>query len=85
MVRQVPLLSRSQIASFKKDGFLILERCLDPAAVAAMRDSMWATLGKNVPQMNRNDPSTWVNLPELNSKPVGSGELDPYFYCNGGE
>ena len=42
-------------------------------------------MGKSVPQMKRDDPSTWVNLPELNIKPAGSGELDPYFYCKGGE
>jgi hypothetical protein len=83
MVHQVPLLCREQIAQFKRDGFLIIEGCLDPGAVASMRDAMWATLGENVPQMKRGDPSTWLDLPEVNMKPAGEGSADPYFYSKG--
>ena len=36
-VRQVPLLSRSQIARFKRDGYLILEGVLDPGMCGRVR------------------------------------------------
>eukprot|EP01044_Picomonas_judraskeda_P004581 COSAG03_NODE_406_length_8171_cov_5.412537_3_plen_93_part_00 len=36
-VLQVPLLSRSQIARFKRDGYLILEGVLDPGMCGRVR------------------------------------------------
>jgi hypothetical protein len=80
---KVPPLSRAQIAQFKRDGYLVLERCLELRAISAMMDAMWATLGEHIPAMRRDNPSTWQDLPEVNAKPTSS--LDPYFYCKGGE
>ena len=40
-VKQVPLLTASQIAQFKRDGFLVLPSVLDPELCRQARDAMW--------------------------------------------
>eukprot|EP01048_Picozoa_sp_COSAG05_P030500 COSAG05_NODE_10623_length_555_cov_0.780702_1_plen_84_part_10 len=57
--QQVPLLTRAQISSFKRDGFIILEGVLDPQLCKMVRDNMWDTITDHLPRMKRNDPATW--------------------------
>lgn len=58
-IQSVPPLTPSQLATFEREGFLVLPACLDPALCAAARDAMWSTLAARVPRLKRDDPSTW--------------------------
>ena len=86
-VKQVPLLTASQIAQFKRDGFLVLPAVLDPELCRQARDAMWAAIATHLPRMKRDDPSTWGPLTdeesaELNAQRPEIGG-DPYFAGNG--
>ncbi len=61
-VPQVPLLTESQIAQFKRDGFVLLPSALDPELCRRARDAMWEALARNRPGMKRDDPSTWTPI-----------------------
>ena len=63
-VKQVPLLTASQIAQFKRDGFLVLPAVLDPELCRRARDAMWDEIATHLPRMKRDDPSTWGPLTE---------------------
>lgn len=86
-VKQVDPLSKSQIAQFKRDGFLILPNVLDPNLCRQARDNMWETIETYLPRMKKNTPSTWGPITEEESakfkaqRPEGGG--DPYFNGSG--
>ena len=61
-VPQVPPLTDSQIAQFKRDGFLVLPGVLDPDLCRRARDDMWEAIGEYLPRMKRDDPSTWTPI-----------------------
>ena len=66
-VKQVPLLTASQIAQFKRDGFLVLPAVLDPELCHRARDEMWAAIATHLPRIKRDDPSTWKPITEEES------------------
>jgi hypothetical protein len=82
-VKQVELLTASQIAQFKRDGYLVLPAVLDPDLCRQARDQMWETIAANLPRMKRDDPSTWTPITEEESSrprvPPPVGVEDPYF------
>ncbi len=85
-LKQVEPLTTSQIAQFKRDGFLVLPSVLDPELCARARDEMWETIDEHLPRMKRDDPTTWTHITEeenarLSVRPDGGG--DPYFNGNG--
>ena len=86
-VTQVPLLTASQIARFKRDGFLVLPAVLDPELCRQARDAMWAAVATHHPRMKRGDPSTWAPFNDeesgqFNAKQPEIGG-DPYFFTEG--
>jgi hypothetical protein len=82
-VKQVEPLTASQIAQFKREGFIVLPAALDPDLCRQARDEMWEVIEANLPRMKRDDPSTWGPIIEEESaklkaqRPEGGG--DPYF------
>ncbi len=58
-VAQVAPLTASQIAQFKRDGYLVLPAALDPELCRRAQDDMWEAIGSHLPRMKRDDPSTW--------------------------
>ena len=82
-VKQVEPLTASQIAQFKREGFLVLPAVLDPELCRQARDEMWETVEANLPRLKRGDSSTWGPITEEESarlsaqRPEGGGE--PYF------
>ena len=85
--KQVPLLTASQIAQFKRDGFLVLPAVLDPERCRGARDAMWDAIATHLPRMKRDDPSTWGPLTEEESAELNAQRPevggDPYFAGNG--
>lgn len=53
-------LTASQIARFKRDGFLVLPGVIDPEMCRQAREEMWAVLSTKCPRMKRDDPATWL-------------------------
>ena len=80
-VPQVPALTESQIAQFKRDGFLVLPGALDPELCRRARDDMWEAIGTYLPRMKRGDPSTWTPITdeEKANFPVAHHGGQPYF------
>ena len=84
--RVVPL-TVTQIAQFKREGFLVLPAVLDPLFCRQARDEMWEIIQAHLPRMKRGEPSTWTPITEEEStklkaqKPLGGG--DPYFSGSG--
>ena len=84
---QVALLSPEQIAFFKEQGFLVLPGAVDAGLCEMAQDDMWRILGEELPQMRRDDPSSWVPLRsdrwrrELNNGAHPGG--DPLLECVG--
>ena len=84
--RVVPL-TVTQIAQFKREGFLVLPAVLDPLFCRQARDEMWEIIHAHLPRMKRGEPSTWTPVTEEEStklktqKPLGGG--DPYFSGSG--
>eukprot|EP01051_Picozoa_sp_SAG22_P003699 SAG22_NODE_183_length_16031_cov_36.647000_11_plen_303_part_00 len=79
----VPLLTREQIAEFKRDGFLVMKSVLDPALCAQVRDEMWGQIHENIPRMRRDDPRTWYVTDEESARLTKDGGKDPYFSAKG--
>ena len=84
-LRQVPLLSESQIAQFKRDGVLLLPGVLDTDLCRRARDQMWQIIAEHRPSMQRDDPHTWT---PFHDEPRGDGDRpaeggDPYFFGKG--
>lgn len=50
-------LSASEIAAFKRDGFIVKRQVMDPQLMAMARAAMWAELGQGIEE---GEPSTWV-------------------------
>ena len=63
-VPQVPRLTTGQIAQFKRDGFIVLPGAIDAELCRRARDQMWETIAAHLPSMQRDDPSTWLPLPD---------------------
>ena len=82
---QVERLTPAQIASFKRDGLLVLPGVLDPALCRRVRDHMWEVIGEHRPAMKRDAPSTWLPFTreEADSYPRSDGGGDPYFFGRG--
>ncbi len=84
-VPPVDRLTPSQIAQFKRDGFVVLPGVIDPELCRQAHDQMWDTIAEYRPSMKRDDPSTWLPFTEEEQasykRPEGGG--DPYF--SGGE
>ena len=84
-VPQVAPLTESQIAQFKRTGYIVLPGVIDADLCRQARDLMWDTVAANRPQMNRDDPSTWVPFTDEEKagyqRPDGGG--DPYFSGGG--
>ena len=84
-VPQVDLLTTSQIAQFKRDGFVVLAGVVDPELCRQSRDQMWDTIAEYRPSMKRDNPSTWRPITEEEKgtfkRPEGGG--DPYFSGGG--
>ena len=84
--RVVPL-TVTQIAQFKREGFLVLPAVLDPLFCRQARDEMWEIIHAHLPRMKRGEPSTWTPVTEEEStklkaqKPLVGG--DPYFSGSG--
>lgn len=82
-VKQVDFLTKSQIARFKRDGFLVLPGVLDPDLCRRARDEMWAVIEANLPRMKRHEPATWGPISAAESehlrKAWPEGEGEPYF------
>ncbi len=86
-MKQVELLNESQIAQFKREGFLVLPAVLDPELCRQARDSMWDAIAANLPRMKRDKPTTWSPVTEeesarLNAQRPEGGE-DLYFGGSG--
>ncbi len=86
-VRQVPLLTASQIARFKRDGFLVLPAVLDPELCRQAREAMWDAVATHLPHMKRDDRTTWKPASDeestrLNSRRPDIGG-DPYVFTEG--
>ena len=69
-VKQVDFLTTSQIARFKRDGFLVLPGVLDPDLCRRARDEMWAVIEANLPRMKRHAPATWGPISAAESEPL---------------
>lgn len=84
-LHQVPLLTESQIAQFKRDGMLVLPGVLDTDLCRQVRDRMWAVIADHRPGMKRDDPTTWVPFTkeEADSFPRAEDGGDPYFFGKG--
>ena len=94
-VRQVERLTESQIADFKRDGYLVLPGVLDPELCRRARDEMWEAVGEALPRMKRDDPSTWgpvsmeeherlaANRPPAGGEPLFSGRNHRFTVRNG--
>ena len=84
-VPQVDRLTTSQIAQFKRDGFIVLPGVIDPELCHQARDHMWDTITEHRPSMKRDDPLTWVPFTEeeqaIYTRLEGGG--DPYFSGKG--
>ena len=90
MARTAPPLSTAQVAQFKRDGFLVLPDCVDPALCEALLDASWDELTSVwAPNLRRGDVSTYVPAaleapskrdPERNNSHPGG---DPRFDCGG--
>ena len=80
-VPQVPPLTESQIAQFKRDGFLVLPGVLDPELCRRARDDMWEAIAEYLPRMKRDDPSTWTPITdeEATGFPAAYHGGQPYF------
>ena len=86
-VKQVPLLTASQIARFKRDGFLVLPAALDLELCRQARDALWDAVAMHLPRMKRDDPSTWTPVTAeenaaLNAQQPEMGG-DPYVFAEG--
>ena len=64
------LLSSAEIDFFKKYGFLVKKRIIDPAIAEQALDEAWKYLKTTIPmedtdtaRLSRHDPTTWVNPP----------------------
>lgn len=79
----VPLLTRPQIARFKRDGYIILDGVLDPHMCAQVRDEMWDTITERIPRMERGDANTWHVTDEESERLTKDGGKDPYFSAKG--
>ncbi len=79
-MKQVKHLTASQIAQFRRDGYLVLPAVLDPELCRQARDEMWGAIEADLPRMKRGEPSTWAPITEEESsrlsaqKPAGGGE-----------
>ena len=84
-VPQVDRLTTSQIAQFKRDGFIVLPGVVDAELCREARDQMWGTIAEYRPNMKRDDPSTWLPFTEQekssHKRPEDGG--DPYFLGSG--
>ena len=86
-MKQVEPLTASQIAQFRRDGYLVLPAVLDPELCRQARDEMWGAIEADLPRMKRGEPSTWAPITEEESsrlsaqKPAGGGE--PYLGGSG--
>ena len=84
-VLQVDRLTTSQIAQFKREGFVVLPGVLDLDLCRQARDQMWETLATHIPRMKQSDPSTWVPFSEEEQasfqQPKDGG--DPYCFGKG--
>ena len=91
-VERVARLTTSQIAQFKREGFLVLPGALDPELCRQARDQMWDAIGEHRPSMKRDDPSTWGPITEDEAAAQAS-QFDAYFagkgerlyVCNGAD
>ena len=63
-MKRVELLTTSQIAQFRRDGFLLLPGAPDPELCRQARDEMWEAIAAGLPRMKRDDPSTWGPITE---------------------
>ena len=94
-VPQVARLTTSQIAQFKREGFLVLPGVIDPELCRQARDQMWETIAEYRPSMKREDPSTWVPFteeeqasyerPEDGGESYFSGKGHRFYIRNGAE
>ena len=99
-VPQVARLTPSQIAQFKREGFVVLPNVIDPELCRRARDQMWDTIADHWPTMKRDDPSTWVPFPaedwrksatpafkwlEGGGEPYFQGKGHKFFIRNGAE
>ena len=56
-VPQAARLTESQIAEFKRTGYLVLPGVVDADLCRQARDQMWETIAESRPSMKRDDPS----------------------------
>ena len=84
-VPQVVRLTTSQIAEFKREGFLVLPGVLDTGLCRQVRDQMWEAIAAHRPTMKRDDPSTWMPFTgeETASYQRPGSDALPYFTGNG--
>ena len=84
-VEQVARLTTSQIAQFKREGFLVLPGVLDPELCRQARDQMWDAIAAHRPSMKRDDPSTWIPFAEeeQSNYPPSEDGGSPYFSGKG--
>ena len=84
-VPQVVRLTTSQIAEFKREGFLVLPGVLDTGLCRQVRDQMWEAIAAHRPTMKRDDPSTWMPFTgeETASYQRPRSDAPPYFTGNG--
>ena len=84
-VPQVAPLTASQIAEFKRTGYIVLPGVIDADLCRQARDQMWDTVAANRPRMKRDDPTTWVPFTDEEKagyeRPDDGG--DPYFSGGG--
>jgi hypothetical protein len=84
-VPQADLLTTSQIAQFKRDGFIVLPGVVDADLCLQARNQMWDTIAEYRPSMKLDDPSTWLPFTEQEqasyTRPADGG--DPYFAGSG--
>jgi len=85
-VPQVARLTTSQIAQFKREGFVVLPGVIAPDLCRRARDQMWDTIAEHLPRLQRDAPSTWEAFTEeeaaaTSQRPEDGG--DPYFFVKG--
>ncbi len=64
-------LSTEDIRIFKREGYLVKRGILNPELMAQARDSLWEAAP---PELDRNDPDTWIGpLPDRDEPPSSMG------------
>jgi hypothetical protein len=69
------VLTVEQVASFRNDGFVLIERALGETEITGMLDRLWAGLEKN--GASRHDPATWTSRASVRLHAIRTADVPP--------